>query len=93
MVTHHIVTTGPAACCRSFHRLLNRALPKTQSNIMVTHHIVTTGPAVFGRTHCLAPERLRIARLEFNHMLQLGIIRPSSSSWASPLHMVPKRTL
>ena len=25
-------------------------------------------------------------------MLQLGIVRPSSSSWSSPLHMVPKRT-
>lgn len=25
-------------------------------------------------------------------MLQLGIVRPSSSSWASPLHMVPKKT-
>ena len=24
-------------------------------------------------------------------MMQLGIIRPSSTSWASPLHMVPKR--
>ena len=25
-------------------------------------------------------------------MLQLGIIHPSCSSWASPLHMVPKKT-
>ena len=58
----------------------------------MVHHIETTGPAVHGRTRCLAPERLEIARKEFDHMLQLGIIRPSSSSWAAPLHMVPKRT-
>ena len=57
----------------------------------VPHHISTTGPPVTGRTRCLATERLKIARQEFNHMLELGIIRPSSSSWASPPHMVPKK--
>ncbi|KRX59680.1 Retrovirus-related Pol polyprotein from transposon [Trichinella sp. T9] len=35
------------------------------------------------------PARLRDA--EFDILLDLGIIRPSSSSWASPLHMVPKK--
>ena len=58
----------------------------------VTHHIKTTGPPVSARTRRLSPERLAIACREFDHMLQLGIIHPSSSNWASPLHMVPKKT-
>ncbi len=58
----------------------------------VSHHITTTGPPVSARTRRLSPERLKIARQEFDHMLELGIIRPSSSNWSSPLHMVPKKT-
>ena len=57
----------------------------------VTHSINTTGPSIRCRTRRLAPDRLKLAREEFDHMLQLGIIRPSSSSWSSPLHMVPKK--
>ncbi len=58
----------------------------------ITHHIQTKGRPVSARPRRLAPERLHIAKQEFEHMLQLGIIRPSSSSWSSPLHMVPKKT-
>ena len=58
----------------------------------VTHHIKTTGPPVSSRPRRLAPERLAIARREFEHMLELGIVRSSSSNWSSPLHMVPKKT-
>ena len=54
----------------------------------VLHHIDTTGPPVFARPRRLAPDRLKFAKREFEHMLQLGIIRPSSSPWSSPLHMV-----
>ena len=50
-----------------------------------------TGPPVTARPRRLPPEHLKVARREFEHMLQLGIIRPSSSAWASPLHMVPKK--
>lgn len=58
----------------------------------VTHHIKTSGPPVFCRPRRLAPEKQRIARQEFDHMLEMGYIRPSSSAWASALHMVPKKT-
>ena len=59
----------------------------------VTHHIQTTGPPVSARPRRLAPEKLTIARQEFEHMLEEGIIRPSSSQWSSPLHMVPKKAV
>ncbi|BHF84632.1 hypothetical protein SprV_0902778300 [Sparganum proliferum] len=58
----------------------------------VFHHIRTSGPPVFARPRRLAPSRLQAAKAEFEHVLQLGIIRPSESPWASPLHMVPKAT-
>ena len=57
----------------------------------ITHHIATTGPPVSAHPQHLPPEKLKIARQEFEHMLQEGIIQPSSSSWSSPLHMVPKK--
>ena len=64
----------------------------TANNLLSTHHIETTGPPISARTRqLLFPERLAITRWEFDHMLQLGIIRPSSSNWASPLHMVSKK--
>lgn len=57
----------------------------------VTHFIETSGPPVHARARRLSPEKLKIIKMEFEHMLELGIIRPSSSSWSSPLHVVPKK--
>ena len=53
---------------------------------------MTTGHPVSARTRRLPPERLTLAKSEFDHMMELGIIRPSSSQWSSALHMVPKKT-
>ena len=58
----------------------------------ITHHIETTSAPVSARPRHLAPECLQVAKQGFEHMLQLGIIRLSSSTWSSPLHMVPKKT-
>ena len=56
----------------------------------VVHRIETTGQPVHSRARRLPPERLKIAKDEFQHMLNLGIVKPSTSCWSSPLHMVPK---
>ena len=58
----------------------------------VTHSIVTNGQPIAAKARRLAPERLQSAKKEFQHMLDLGIIRPSKSPWSSPLHMVPKKS-
>ena len=58
----------------------------------VTHHFTTTGPPVSARFRKLPPECLKVAKQEFEQTLQQGIICPSSSNWASALHMVPKKT-
>ena len=57
------------------------------------HFIRTTpGPPTSCRPRRLAPDRLKIAKQEFDAMLQEGTARRSESSWASPLHLVPKKT-
>ena len=56
----------------------------------VEHHLSTKGPPVHARARRLPPDRLAAAKAEFEHMMNVGIIRPSSSSWSSPLHMVRK---
>ncbi|KRZ61663.1 hypothetical protein T02_4657 [Trichinella nativa] len=38
-----------------------------------------------------AQATLKVAKEHFNDLLWRGIIRPSNSFWASPLHMVPKQ--
>ncbi|XP_064456883.1 uncharacterized protein LOC135367514 [Ornithodoros turicata] len=58
----------------------------------VVHHIITTGPPVHVHPRRLSPEKFKVAKNEFEHMLELGIIRPSSSAWSSALHLVPKTT-
>jgi transposase InsO family protein len=46
---------------------------------------------IASRFRRLTPERLVIAKREFETLLQAGIISPSKSPWSSPLHMAPKQ--
>ena len=51
----------------------------------------TPGPPATERPRRLARDRLMEAKKEFQDMLHMNLIRPSKSSWASPLHLVPKK--
>lgn len=57
----------------------------------VRHYISTTGQLPYARPRRLDPIRFRAAKTEFEHMVSLGICRPSASSASSALHMVPKK--
>lgn len=64
------------------------ALEKTVHE--VEHHIITNGPPAAERPRRLTPEKYTAAKREFEAMMEQGICRPSSSQWASPLHLVRK---
>lgn len=56
------------------------------------HYIRTTpGPPVSSPPRRLAPDKLQIAKKEFQSMLTNGTARPSESPWSSPLHLAPKK--
>lgn len=55
------------------------------------HYINTTGAPCAERVRPLRPDRLNAAKEEFRLMVERGHARPSTSPWASPLHMVKKK--
>ncbi|BHF76095.1 hypothetical protein SprV_0501919300 [Sparganum proliferum] len=70
-----------------FRRLLTKYSGLNRPNF------TSSGPLaspVFSRPRRLAPARLAAAKAEFEHMLQMDIIRQSESPLASHLHIVPK---
>ena len=55
------------------------------------HWVETTGPPLFSKPRRLPPDKLAAAKSQFRDLQKAGIIRPSKSPWASPLHMVAKK--
>ena len=86
-------TTSPdqfTKLLNDFPSLTTPCTSDTPARHCVAHHIVTEGCPVFAKARRLSPEKFTAAKSEFNKLLDMGIIRPSSSTWASPLHMVMK---
>ena len=84
------VTKGLQELIKKFPTLTTPFEHSDEVRHTAKHHIITTGPPTHASPRRLHPEKYKIAKDEFQHMLQLGIIRPSSSPYSSPLHMVQK---
>ena len=56
----------------------------------VKHYIPTTGRPVQSRARRLPPDKLAIAKAEFDKLVKLGVCRRAKSEWASPLMVAPK---
>ena len=56
----------------------------------VEHYVKTQCPLISARARRLPPDKLKLAKEEFDKLETLGIICCSNSQCSSPLHMVPK---
>ena len=73
-----------------FPSVLNKSKVLLAPTHRVQHFLITEGRPVTAKYRRLDNERLEAAKKEFAEVEKQGIIRRSSSNWASPLHMVKK---
>ena len=89
-IIYHIASPSPSLTQlhnTEYHAILAKfpsvtkpcTTPRRQVRHTVTHYIRTTGPSVHAQARRLPPDRLRIARNEFEHMMEQEIIQPSAS--------------
>ncbi|XP_026465960.1 uncharacterized protein LOC113369433 [Ctenocephalides felis] len=91
----NISTVNPA---EPFKDLLAQYIAITKPQVttnnkssLFAHRITTTGPPLASRFRKIFGEKAVAARSEIQDLLNRGILRPSNSPWASPIHMVPKK--
>ncbi|XP_018791166.1 PREDICTED: uncharacterized protein LOC108970306 [Bactrocera latifrons] len=88
-----IIRILATACLLEYPKITRPDGESKQTSHTTQQHIKTTpGVPVSSCARRLAPERLKIAKAEFQKMIKLGIARPSDSSWSSPLHLAPKKS-
>ena len=88
------VTQGTCALIanleRDFSAVFNTAKDLPPVIHMVQHHIKTESRPVGAKYRRLDAAKLKAAQAEFRELKWQGVIRWSSSNWASPLHLVKK---
>ena len=85
----HVVNTSPSLI-REFPSVTAPVNYTAAPPCSVQHVINTTGDPVSSKPRVLSPAKYEAVKAEFDKLLQLGVIQPSSSPWSSPLHAVKK---
>ncbi|CAH8449844.1 unnamed protein product [Dicrocoelium dendriticum] len=90
----YTIANSPAgkALLESFPEVSRLSSSLSTAAAATPHHMVTKGPPVSVKARRLIADKPKTARAEFEHMLEVDIVRPSSSPWSLPLHMVPKKS-
>ncbi len=84
----HNSTPDYHALLQSFPAVVNSSKDLPPATHSVQHLITTQGRPMAAKYRRLDPKRLEAAKREFAELERQCIIRPSSSDWASPLHLV-----
>ena len=71
-----------------FPKVLNTSMALLKPTHHMEHFLVMEGHPVKAKYRRLDNDRLEAAKKEFAELERQGIIRRSSSNWASPLHIV-----
>ncbi|XP_069182497.1 uncharacterized protein [Procambarus clarkii] len=74
-----VASTELQALLDEFKDVTQPASPRPEVQYTITHHITTTGAPTFARPNRLAPERLAVARAEFNKLQEYITNRTSAT--------------
>ena len=69
-----------------YPELVNPNLRNPTIEHNVKHHIITNGNPVFCRPRPLPPDKLKIAKAQFQAMIDSGVCRPSAQVVHGPVH-------
>ncbi|XP_066602846.1 uncharacterized protein [Prorops nasuta] len=94
--SHHSVSTvysdSPYSDLLKKYIGITRISPEVQiRETNFAHRIITNCQPVSQKFRRLFGEKAMAARREIQQLLDMGAIRPSSSPWASPIHLVKKK--
>ena len=93
---HSITSIAPQSKCvqilAEFPEITSTSQLKPPKTSEVYHHITTSSAPVFARPCRLAPDKFKTGKEAFRAWMAASICEPSSSPWASPIHMAALTT-